>query len=36
MRPAEFWGMHASIVADRGLLVVLFGRRLSRALQSIQ
>ncbi len=33
MRPAEFWAMHAAIAAGGGLLVVLFGRRLSRALQ---
>ena len=34
MRPAEFWAMHAAIAAGGGLLVVLFGRRLSRALHS--
>ena len=33
MSPAEFWAMHAAI-AGGGLLVVLFGRRLSRALQT--
>jgi len=33
MRPAEFWAMHAAIAAGGGLLVVLFGRCLSRALQ---
>jgi POT family proton-dependent oligopeptide transporter len=33
MTPAEFWGMHAAIAAAGGFLVVLFGRRLSRALQ---
>jgi POT family proton-dependent oligopeptide transporter len=33
MRPAEFWAMHAAISAASGLLVALFGRRLSRALQ---
>jgi POT family proton-dependent oligopeptide transporter len=33
MTPAEFWAMHAAIAAVGGLLVVLFGRRLSRALQ---
>jgi POT family proton-dependent oligopeptide transporter len=33
MRSAEFWAMHAAIAAGGGLLVVLFGRRLSRALQ---
>jgi POT family proton-dependent oligopeptide transporter len=32
MRPAEFWAMHAAIAAGGGLLVVLFGRRLSRTL----
>lgn len=36
MTPAEFWAMHAAIAAGGGLLVVLFGRRLSRALQSVQ
>jgi proton-dependent oligopeptide transporter, POT family len=32
MRPAEFWAMHAAIAAGGGLLVLLFGRRLSRTL----
>lgn len=32
MGPAEFWAMHAAIAAGGGLLVVLFGRRLSRTL----
>ena len=32
MRPAEFWAMHAAIAAAGGLLGVLFGRGLSRAL----
>src|SRR4029077_4187755 len=32
MRPAEFWAMHAAIAAGGGLLVLLFGRRLSQAL----
>ena len=32
MSPAEFWAMHAAIAAGGGLLVVLFGRRLSQAL----
>jgi hypothetical protein len=32
MTPAEFWAMHAAIAAGGGLFVVLFGRRLSRAL----
>jgi POT family proton-dependent oligopeptide transporter len=36
MRPAEFWAMHAAIAAGGGLLVVLFGRRLSRALHPVQ
>jgi POT family proton-dependent oligopeptide transporter len=35
MRPAEFWAMHAAIAAGGGLLVVLFGRRLSRALDPV-
>jgi POT family proton-dependent oligopeptide transporter len=30
--PTEFWAMHAAIGAGGGLLVVLFGRRLNRAL----
>jgi len=34
MRPAEFWAMHAAIAAGGGLLVVLFGRRLSRVLNA--
>jgi POT family proton-dependent oligopeptide transporter len=32
MSPAQFWAMHAAIAAGGGLLVMLFGRRLSRAL----
>jgi POT family proton-dependent oligopeptide transporter len=32
MRPAEFWAMHAAIGAGGGVLVLLFGRRLSRSL----
>jgi POT family proton-dependent oligopeptide transporter len=36
MTPAQFWAMHAAIAAGGGFLVVLFGRRLSRALQSVQ
>ena len=32
LRPVEFWAMHAAIAAGGGLLVALFGRRLSRAL----
>jgi POT family proton-dependent oligopeptide transporter len=35
MSPAQFWAMHAAIAAGGGLLVVLFGRRLSRALDPI-
>ena len=34
MRPAEFWAMHAAIAAGGGLLVMLFGRRLSRMLNA--
>jgi POT family proton-dependent oligopeptide transporter len=32
MRPIDFWAMHAAIAATGGVLVMLFGRRLSRAL----
>jgi POT family proton-dependent oligopeptide transporter len=32
MLPAQFWAMHAAIAAGGGLLVALFGRRLSQAL----
>jgi hypothetical protein len=32
MTPAQFWAMHASIAAAGGLLVVVFGRRLTRVL----
>jgi POT family proton-dependent oligopeptide transporter len=32
MTPAQFWAMHASIAAVGGLLVVVFGRRLTRVL----
>jgi len=32
MAPAQFWAMHAAIAVGGGLLVVLFGRRLSRTL----
>ena len=32
MRPAQFWAMHAAIAAGGGLLVMLLGRRLNRAL----
>jgi POT family proton-dependent oligopeptide transporter len=34
MTPAQFWAMHAAIAACGGLLVVLFGRRLSRTLHT--
>ena len=34
MTPAGFWAMHAAIAAAGGLLVLLFGRRLSRALNT--
>jgi POT family proton-dependent oligopeptide transporter len=33
MSPAQFWAMHAAIAAGGGLLVLLFGRRLSRVLR---
>ena len=33
MSPAQFWAMHAAIAAGGGLLVIVFGRPLSRALQ---
>jgi len=36
MTPAEFWAMHAAIAAGGGLLVVLFGRHLSRTLHPVQ
>ena len=32
MTPAQFWAMHAAIAAGGGLLVMLFGRYLSRVL----
>ena len=32
MTPAQFWTMHAAIAAGGGLLVMLFGRRLSRVI----
>ena len=32
MTPVQFWTMHAAIAAGGGVLVVLFGRRLSRTL----
>ena len=32
LRPAEFWAMHAAIGASGGILVLLFGRQLSRAI----
>jgi POT family proton-dependent oligopeptide transporter len=31
--PAEFWAMHAAIAAGGGVLIVLFGGRLSRMLR---
>ena len=34
MSPIAFWTMHAAISATGGALVLLFGRRLSRVLQS--
>jgi POT family proton-dependent oligopeptide transporter len=33
MRPVDFWALQAAIAAAGGLLIVVFGRRLSRALQ---
>jgi POT family proton-dependent oligopeptide transporter len=33
MHPADFWALHAAIGAAGGLLVLVFGRRLSRALR---
>jgi POT family proton-dependent oligopeptide transporter len=36
MTPAQFWAMHAAIGAVGGLLVVLFGRRLTRVLHPAQ
>jgi POT family proton-dependent oligopeptide transporter len=33
MRPVEFWAMHAAIGAAGGILVMLLGLRLSRALE---
>ncbi len=33
MQPADFWALHAAIAAASGLLVLVFGRRLSRALR---
>jgi len=35
MTPAQFWAMHAAIAAGGGLLVLLFGRRLSRTLHPV-
>ena len=34
LRPAAFWAVHAAIAAGGGVLIVVFGRRLSRALQA--
>jgi len=34
MSPAQFWAMHAAIAAGGGLIVLLFGRSLSRVLQA--
>jgi POT family proton-dependent oligopeptide transporter len=34
MSPAQFWAMHAAIAASGGLLLLLFGRQLNRALQT--
>jgi POT family proton-dependent oligopeptide transporter len=35
MSPAGFWGMHATIGAAGGLLVLLFGRPLARVLRAV-
>ena len=35
MRPIQFWALHATIGATGGILVILFGRRLSRVLLSV-
>jgi proton-dependent oligopeptide transporter, POT family len=34
MSPAAFWAIHAAIAAAGGLLLLAFGRRLTRALQA--
>jgi POT family proton-dependent oligopeptide transporter len=34
MSPEAFWGLHAAIGATGGILVLLFGRPLGRALES--
>jgi POT family proton-dependent oligopeptide transporter len=36
MTPAQFWAMHAAIAIVGGVLVVLFGRHLSRLLHPVQ
>jgi proton-dependent oligopeptide transporter, POT family len=36
MSPAQFWTMHAAIAVVGGVLVVLFGRRLSRLLHPVE
>ncbi len=35
MTPVQFWTMHAAIAAGGGLLIALFGRRLSRVLHPV-
>jgi POT family proton-dependent oligopeptide transporter len=35
MGPTRFWTMNAAIAAGGGLLVLLFGRRLGRALHAV-
>ncbi|HEY4271901.1 MAG TPA: peptide MFS transporter [Candidatus Udaeobacter sp.] len=35
MNPVQFWAMHAAIAAIGGILMMLFGRRLNRALQPV-
>jgi POT family proton-dependent oligopeptide transporter len=35
MQPAEFWAMHAAIGAAGGMIVVVFGRRISGVLRAV-
>ena len=34
MSPATFWALHAAIAATGGMLLLLFGRRLSRTFET--
>jgi POT family proton-dependent oligopeptide transporter len=36
LRPVDFWALHAAIAGGGGLLVMVCGRRLSRALQPVR